>query len=158
VGLQYGVMDRRGVTLERPNQAEERPRVIDRKSRAVAQAAVLAGPSGSSAAGSGWALLAQLCGLAWRSAERLSAYRFRAALSPASHTAFITAQRVTLLVSRIRFVAGAFALLTPMWSLIDILAFPARTWGTLIVGRLLASAAFAAIAGLTRDRGRLIDP
>lgn len=92
-----------------------------------------------------------------QAAQRLGASGIREALSPAGHSAVMTGQRVSLLVSRIRFVAAVFALLTPMWSLIDMIALPPRAWGGLLLGRLVASAVFAAIAWFVRDRGRLFD-
>ncbi len=102
-------------------------------------------------------LLAQVNLGLLQAVRRLSASGIREALSPAAHTAVMTGQRVSLLVSRIRFVAGVFALLTPLWSLIDMIALPPGTWRGLLLGRLVASAAFAAIAWFTRDRGRLLD-
>lgn len=87
----------------------------------------------------------------------VSAFGLREPVLPTAHTAIMTGQRVSLLVSRIRLVAVAFALLTPLWSLIDMVALPAGTSSRLLIGRLVASFAFAAIAWFTRDRGRLLD-
>lgn len=67
-------------------------------------------------------------------------------LRPADHAAIIQRRRSIMIHSRVRMVAGAFAILTPLWSFIDILVFDWPLWGWLVGLRLTASAAFAMLA------------
>ena len=67
-------------------------------------------------------------------------------LRPAKHQPIIERRRAIMIHSRVRMVAGSFALLTPLWSIIDILIFEWPLWGWLVGLRLAASAAFALLA------------
>jgi len=66
-------------------------------------------------------------------------------VSSRDHISLLASRRVTMIVSRVRLVAGLFALLTPLWIIVDVLAFPAAIWIDLVAARLAATAAFLAI-------------
>ncbi|MEO5350392.1 MAG: GGDEF domain-containing protein [Magnetococcus sp. YQC-3] len=54
--------------------------------------------------------------------------------------------RARIIISRVRLLAGLFALLTPMWILIDFIVFPVTLAWLLAAGRVVATLGFAAIA------------
>lgn len=64
---------------------------------------------------------------------------------PGSHISLLSSRRVTMIVSRVRLIAGLFALLTPLWIIIDILTFPPEIWHGLVLGRVAVTIAFAGI-------------
>jgi len=66
-------------------------------------------------------------------------------LSPRDHLSLLTSRRTAMIVSRVRLVAGAFAVLTPLWIFIDLWAFPWAVSKGLIVVRLAATAAFSGL-------------
>lgn len=66
-------------------------------------------------------------------------------LRPREHISLLATRRVTMIVSRVRLIAGLFALLTPLWIIIDILTFPPEIWRGLAAGRLAVTVAFAGI-------------
>lgn len=66
-------------------------------------------------------------------------------LSSRQHISLLSRRRVTMIVSRVRLVAGLFAILTPLWIIADILVFPQQVWISLVSARLLATAAFVGI-------------
>ncbi|WP_018865221.1 diguanylate cyclase [Thioalkalivibrio sp. ARh3] len=67
-------------------------------------------------------------------------------LMPWRHHALLEHQRARLIISRVRLVAFLFALLTPLWILVDLVFLPWPVWGELALARLLTSAAFLAMA------------
>jgi diguanylate cyclase (GGDEF)-like protein len=69
-----------------------------------------------------------------------------------SHSLLVQRRRALLVLSRVRWVATTFAVLTPLWSFIDIVLFPWPLWGWLLCLRILASVAFAFIALRSRER------
>jgi diguanylate cyclase (GGDEF)-like protein len=78
-------------------------------------------------------------------------------LFPWHHPELIVSQRSSLIISRVRFIATLFALLTPLWSILDIIIFDARIWIPLVAGRGVASVAFIFLATLYQRSDRLID-
>jgi hypothetical protein len=62
-----------------------------------------------------------------------------------AHITLLSSRRVTMIVSRVRLVAGLFAVLTPLWIIADVLVFPRDIWIGLVIARLLATGAFVAI-------------
>ncbi len=66
-------------------------------------------------------------------------------LRPREHISLLATRRVTMIVSRVRLIAGLFALLTPLWIIIDILTFPPEIWHGLAAGRVAVTVAFAGI-------------
>lgn len=89
----------------------------------------------------GWALrAAQAVGV------DLTADQLGDLLRPDGHSAIIQRRRAALVQSRVRMVAAAFAVLTPLWIVIDVAVFAWPLWGELALLRVVASAAFAALA------------
>ncbi|MDP3482670.1 MAG: GGDEF domain-containing protein [Sulfuricella sp.] len=67
-------------------------------------------------------------------------------LLPADHAPLLARRRAEMVISRVRMVAALFALLTPLWIVVDVLVF---TWPVsimLAVGRLVTSLAFGLLA------------
>ncbi|MEW6164268.1 MAG: GGDEF domain-containing protein [Pseudomonadota bacterium] len=62
------------------------------------------------------------------------------------HISLLEKRRTTVIVSRVRIVAALFALLTPLWIVVDIAAFDWEVWYPLVVARIAATIAFALIA------------
>ena len=65
---------------------------------------------------------------------------------PANHPPLFARRRARFILSRVRMVAIVFAILTPMWIVVDWLGFPARVAGIMSIGRLVASLAFLVVA------------
>lgn len=65
---------------------------------------------------------------------------------PSGHSPLVQRRRAGLIVSRVRWVAAVFALLTPLWIGVDLSIFPEPLAWWLAGLRVLASAAFAAVA------------
>lgn len=66
-------------------------------------------------------------------------------------------RRTTVIVSRVRIVAALFALLTPLWIVVDIAAFPYKVWFPLVAARLAATVAFCMITLLAVRMNRMAD-
>ncbi|WP_331508818.1 GGDEF domain-containing protein [Novimethylophilus sp.] len=66
-------------------------------------------------------------------------------LRPREHLSLLSTRRTTIIVTRVRLIAGLFAVFTPLWIIADISAFPSEVWHGLAAARLLATAAFVAI-------------
>lgn len=78
-------------------------------------------------------------------------------LSPRRHLALGTRRRATLVVNRVRLFAFLFAVLTPLWSVVDLMVFPYPLWLNLALMRFAASGAFAALVLYYRPNGDLFD-
>jgi len=76
---------------------------------------------------------------------------------PRPHLTLLTRRRATMIVNRVRLFAFLFAVLTPLWSIVDYFVFPLPLWITLAVMRLLACAAFTALLLYYRPSGNLLD-
>lgn len=76
----------------------------------------------------------------------LSLEQLRDLMRPGGHSALIQRRRAVLIHSRVRMVAAVFAVLTPLWVVIDVIIFGWPLWGYLAALRLVASAAFGALA------------
>jgi len=76
----------------------------------------------------------------------LSLDQLRDLMHPRRHTTLIQRRRAVLIHSRVRMVAAAFALLTPLWIIIDVMIFDWPLWGWLAGLRIVASASFGALA------------
>ena len=72
-------------------------------------------------------------------------------LLPGRHPALLEAQRADMLLSRTKLVAALFALLTPLWGIIDFLLFPEGLARGLLVGRAFATLAFVSILAFFND-------
>ncbi|MGB0696474.1 MAG: diguanylate cyclase [Rhodospirillaceae bacterium] len=67
-------------------------------------------------------------------------------INPSSHTPLVQRRRALMIISRVRWVAMTFAVLTPIWIVIDVLMFPWPLSGLLTGLRIAATIAFTAIA------------
>jgi diguanylate cyclase (GGDEF)-like protein len=67
-------------------------------------------------------------------------------LLPTRHPSLLARRRADMIVSRVRLVAALFAVLTPLWIIVDILVFSWPVWPLLAVGRVVTSIAFAMLA------------
>ncbi len=76
----------------------------------------------------------------------LSIEQLRDLMHPGGHTPIIQRRRAVLIHSRVRMVAAAFAVLTPLWIVIDVIIFGWPLWGYLAGLRFIASLAFGALA------------
>lgn len=74
---------------------------------------------------------------------------------PATHSPLVQRRRAQLIVSRVRWVAATFAILTPLWIAVDVYFFPAPLCWWLAGLRLAASIAFAAVAVGFRNTERI---
>lgn len=77
--------------------------------------------------------------------------------TPHQHMSLLTRRRATMIVNRVRLFAFLFAVLTPLWSLVDLVVFPFPLWLNLALMRLLACAAFASLLLYYRPNGNLFD-
>ena len=80
----------------------------------------------------------------------LSPGELRDLFSAADHPPLFARNRARFILSRVRMVAMLFAVLTPLWIVVDWLSFPERIALPISVARLLASFAFALLAILCR--------
>lgn len=64
---------------------------------------------------------------------------------PNEHISLLTTRRTSILATRVQVVAGLFAVLTPLWIIVDISIFPNDVWPSLVVARVLTTIAFVAI-------------
>lgn len=67
-------------------------------------------------------------------------------LTTTGHTPLLARRRAEMIISRVRLVAALFAILTPLWIIVDLLVF---TWPVsimLVVGRVVTSLAFGLLA------------
>ena len=78
-------------------------------------------------------------------------------LHPKDHLSLLESRRIAIVVSRVRLVAGLFSILTPLWVVLDILAFPAEIWHGLALARLGATLAFFTILLLPHRSSTLMD-
>lgn len=77
--------------------------------------------------------------------------------APHQHLSLLTRRRATMIVNRVRLFAFLFAVLTPLWSVVDLVVFPFPLWLNLALMRLLACAAFASLLLYYRPNGDLFD-
>lgn len=77
--------------------------------------------------------------------------------SPHAHFSLLTRRRATMIVDRVRLFAFLFAVLTPLWTLIDYFVFPTAVWLQLAALRFAASFAFVLIVVGYRPSGNLPD-
>lgn len=97
----------------------------------------------------GWPrlLVLRVAGQAFRDVSgNLSFDQVRDLLHPFRHGGVVERRRAALIHSRVRMVAAAFAVLTPLWIVIDLAIFPWPLCGWLALLRGAASLAFGALA------------
>lgn len=76
-------------------------------------------------------------------------------LTPRQHSLLLNQRRATMIVNRVRLFAFLFAVLTPLWAVIDIMVFDFSLWVGLALFRILASCAFACLLLFYRPGGNL---
>jgi diguanylate cyclase (GGDEF)-like protein len=64
---------------------------------------------------------------------------------PGGHLSLLVKRRTSVILTRVRLVAGLFAVLTPLWIVVDMAVFPAEIWQGLAWARVVASAAFCGV-------------
>lgn len=77
--------------------------------------------------------------------------------SPHLHLSLLARRRATMIVNRARLFALLFAVLTPLWSVVDLVVFPFPLWINLAMMRIMACAAFASLVINYRPSGDLFD-
>lgn len=78
-------------------------------------------------------------------------------LSSRNHSLLLNRRRATMIVNRVRLFAFLFAVLTPLWSVIDFIVFDSPLWIYLAIIRVLASVAFFGLFFAYQAPGRLLD-
>ena len=78
-------------------------------------------------------------------------------LTPFRHPLLVSRHRASLIVDRVRLFALLFAVLTPLWGVIDYLAFPFPLWAQLLGMRLLVCLAFFSLLLFYRDQEHMAD-
>lgn len=78
-------------------------------------------------------------------------------ISPHRHLVLLSRRRADMIVNRVRLFALLFALLTPLWSIVDCLVFPFPLWFALAAMRIVAAVAFAALVVYYKPSGNLTD-
>ncbi|QLF92871.1 GGDEF domain-containing protein [Pseudomonas sp. ABC1] len=78
-------------------------------------------------------------------------------LSPKKHSLILNRRRATLIVNRVRLFAFLFAVLTPLWGLVDLVVFSYPLWMGLATCRIVASLAFVCLLLFYRPRGNMLD-
>ena len=89
--------------------------------------------------------------------NELKAVEFPQLLLPNRHSLLLSQRRATMIVNRVRLFAFLFALLTPLWSVVDLIVFAYPLWSSLAVSRLLTAMAFAGLLVFYRPNGDLLD-
>lgn len=77
-------------------------------------------------------------------------------LRPGRHIALLDVRRAEMILSRTKLVAALFAVLTPLWGVLDYLVFPAALAQPLLYGRAVATLAFVALLLLFNDESRQV--
>ncbi|SFQ05608.1 GGDEF domain-containing protein [Pseudomonas borbori] len=78
-------------------------------------------------------------------------------LTPRRHSPLLDQRRATMIVNRVRLFAFLFAVLTPLWAVIDIMIFDFSLWAGLALFRVLASGAFVCLLLFYRPSGNLFE-
>lgn len=71
---------------------------------------------------------------------------FYSLISGQDHSPLLSRRRAEIISSRVRLIAGAFAILTPLWIVVDVLVFPWPIMAMLMAGRIVTSVAFMLLA------------
>lgn len=78
-------------------------------------------------------------------------------LTPFRHSLLVSRHRAGLIVGRVRLFALLFALLTPLWGVVDLIAFPYPLWTQLLALRVVVCLAFFSLLLFYREQGRMTD-
>ena len=87
--------------------------------------------------------------------DELNSSEFSALLVPHRHFSLLAQRRATMIVNRVRLFAFLFAVLTPLWAIIDYFAFPLPLWFALGALRFSACIAFVLVVVHYRPSGSL---
>ena len=68
--------------------------------------------------------------------NELKAVELPQLLLPSRHSLLLSQRRATMIVNRVRLFAFLFAVLTPLWSVVDLVVFPFPLWLNLALLRL----------------------
>lgn len=93
--------------------------------------------------------------LTWLLSNEYRPHALLQLLWPRTHPPLIAARRNSMVLSRVRALAGVFAILTTLWIPIDLLTLPAHVASVLMVMRIAASGALFYLMALTRRRASL---
>lgn len=66
-------------------------------------------------------------------------------VSPAGHISLLSMRRASMIGSRVLLIASLFAILTPLWIIVDMITLPWPVWLGLAVGRMFATLGFMAL-------------
>ncbi|MCK7502173.1 MAG: hypothetical protein MZW92_78870 [Comamonadaceae bacterium] len=75
----------------------------------------------------------------------LSAQELGWLVSPVGHISLLARRRAAMIGSRILFIASLFAIITPLWIIVDMLTLPWPVWLGIAVGRMFATLGFMAL-------------
>lgn len=67
-------------------------------------------------------------------------------LSPDEHPSFLQEHRSRLILDRVRFLATLFALLVPLWVIVDVIILPGEILIPILLIRLLSTVGFVLLA------------
>jgi diguanylate cyclase (GGDEF)-like protein len=87
----------------------------------------------------------------------MSEQEIRWLLCRRQHISLLESRRTAMIVSRVRLMAALFALLTPLWIVVDIAAFPREVWLPLAMARIAATVAFSLITLLASRMNSMVD-
>lgn len=74
--------------------------------------------------------------------DSISQHDFHCLLTPATHSSLLARRRSEMMISRVRLVAMLFAILTPLWVVVDAFFLPWPLWGWISIQRVAVSIAF----------------
>lgn len=102
--------------------------------------------------------LAQVWHYAWTAVlAEMSSQEISWLASARHHISLLHRRRATMIVSRVRIVSAMFALLTPLWIIVDVAAFPREIWLPLVLARVAATLAFLVITLMPVRMNRMRD-
>lgn len=78
-------------------------------------------------------------------------------VSPGHHMPLLAIRRAAMIISRVRLVAALFAVLTPLWIVVDGWAFPSPLWQQLALGRIVSSLLLVILALSWRNSTQMRD-
>lgn len=81
----------------------------------------------------------------------------RQLIVPAGHTPLLARRRAETIIARVRMVSALFAVLTPLWIIIDLMVFEWPVTILLVIGRVLTTCAFGVLAISYRNSTRMVD-
>lgn len=76
---------------------------------------------------------------------------------PREHVSLLSVRRTAIIVTRVRLMAGLFAVITPLWMILDIITFPPEIWQGLAVARLATTMAFVGVLLMLKKMDTLRD-